>query len=182
MANCRTYMRGLCISFNVLLLMFGVLMIVVGFTSSIKHPTELEYWTNTHGVYLLKIFGPITVFLSVLGAYAAVTDRKPVLILYAVLMSIMFIALITIAAPLIGVQSQLDQALKELFKSAVPLHTAEPQFQTELKKLQTTDACCGLQNYTDWGEQVPASCLCAAAPAPTSTPSHNATFAKALEQ
>ncbi|KAM4615577.1 23 kDa integral membrane protein-like [Polymixia lowei] len=171
MAKCRSYMRGLSISFNVLLLVFGVVMMGVGFFSgySNSQPAELDQWTSSHGLLVLRVFGPVTVVLSVLGICAATTDIKPLLLVYSVLMFVEFIALMVVASPLVQVQAQIDSVLEEMFLNVTPLYRAEPQFQAELNKLQASDSCCGLKSYADWEEDLPASCHCSPAPSlPTS--------------
>ncbi|XP_071398561.1 23 kDa integral membrane protein-like [Centroberyx affinis] len=172
MAKCRSYMRGLSISFTVLLLVFGVLMMGVGFSSGYgnRQPAEVTQCVcvSSHGLLVLRVFGPVTVVLSVLGICAATTDIKPLLLVFSALMFVEFVALMVVASPLVQVQAQMDSALEEMFLNVTPLYRAEPQFQTELNKLQASDACCGLRSFADWEEQLPASCFC---PPPSPLPS-----------
>uniref|UniRef100_UPI003AACBE31 uncharacterized protein n=1 Tax=Centroberyx gerrardi TaxID=166262 RepID=UPI003AACBE31 len=172
MAKCRSYMRGLSISFTVLLLAFGVLMMGVGFSSgySNRQPAEVTecVCVSNHGFLVLRVFGPVTVVLSVLGICAATTDIKPLLLVFSALMFVEFVALMVVASPLVQVQAQMDSVLEETFLNMTPLYRAEPQFQTELNKLQASDACCGLRSFADWEEQLPASCFC---PPPSPLPS-----------
>nr|XP_023999368.1 uncharacterized protein LOC112076981 [Salvelinus alpinus] len=97
MGNGRTYTRGLCITFNVLLLVSGVFLFVVGVSYSFQHPPEFDHRSTLHEMYVLNVFGPITVLFSILGGYAAYRDKRILLILYVVFMTCEFIAIVIIA-------------------------------------------------------------------------------------
>ncbi|XP_070848374.1 23 kDa integral membrane protein-like [Chaetodon trifascialis] len=162
MARCRSYLRGLAICVTVLLLVSGVLMIGVGF-SSIEGSTpvaELFDQLSSDGLLVLQVFGPVTVILSVLGICAATLDLKPLLLVFSALIFVEFVALMVVASPLVQVQAQMDGAVDEVFLNVTPLHTAERYIQSELNKLQASDSCCGLRSFEDWENQLPASCFC----------------------
>ncbi|XP_056280968.1 23 kDa integral membrane protein-like isoform X2 [Pseudoliparis swirei] len=152
MAGCRSYLRGLSICVTVLLLVSGVVMIGVGFSS-------------IDGTPVAEVFGPITVVLSVLGVCAAALDLKPLLLLFSALIFVEFVALMVVAAPLVQVQAQMDGAVNEVFLNVTPLHRAELYIQTELNKLQASDSCCGLRGFEDWETQLPVTCRCSPAAA-----------------
>ncbi|XP_056132629.1 uncharacterized protein LOC130109654 isoform X3 [Lampris incognitus] len=162
MAKCRNFMQGLSIIITVLLLVCAVFMTVVGFSSGYGNrlPTQLEPWSSDHGVLLLRVFGPITVVLSVLGICAATTDIKPLLLLLSAVMFVEFVVLMVVASPLVQLQTQMDGVNDELFVNVTPLYRESTQFQTNLNDLQAKEACCGLRSYSDWKEQFLASCIC----------------------
>ncbi|XP_056132628.1 uncharacterized protein LOC130109654 isoform X2 [Lampris incognitus] len=137
-------------------------MTVVGFSSGYGNrlPTQLEPWSSDHGVLLLRVFGPITVVLSVLGICAATTDIKPLLLLLSAVMFVEFVVLMVVASPLVQLQTQMDGVNDELFVNVTPLYRESTQFQTNLNDLQAKEACCGLRSYSDWKEQFLASCIC----------------------
>ncbi|XP_031671108.1 uncharacterized protein LOC109876570 isoform X3 [Oncorhynchus kisutch] len=135
MGNGRTYTRGLCITFNVLLLVSGVFLFVVGVSYSFQHPPEFDHRSTLHEMYVLNVFGPMTVLFSILGGYAAYRDKRILLIL-------------------------MEEILDRRFQSVTPLHDTEPQVQRELNKLQASDQCCGLRGHSDWGCHIPLSCYC----------------------
>lgn len=66
----------------------------------------------------------------------------------------------------------MNYAVEEIFLNVTPLHKAEPYIQTELQKLQTSDSCCGLRSFEDWGNYLPKSCSCTP-PADLSSKSNN---------
>ncbi|XP_071187852.1 uncharacterized protein [Salvelinus alpinus] len=140
MGNGRTYTRGLCITFNVLLL--------------------FDHRSTLHEMYVLNVFGPITVLFSILGGYAAYRDKRILLILYVVFMTCEFIAIVIIAVPMVRAQPKMEEILDRRFHSVTPLHDTEPQVQRELNKLQASDQCCGLRGHSDWGCHIPVSCYC----------------------
>ncbi|XP_029283872.1 CD63 antigen-like [Cottoperca gobio] len=163
MARYRSYLRGLAICVTVLLLVSGVVMIGVGF-SSIDGNTPVaelfEQLSSSDSLLVLQVFGPITVVLSVLGVCAASLDLKPLLLLFSALIFVEFVALMVVASPLVQVQAQMDGAVDEVFLNVTPLHRAERYIQTELNKLQASDSCCGLRSFEDWENKLPDGCFC----------------------
>ncbi|KAK9525935.1 hypothetical protein VZT92_016602 [Zoarces viviparus] len=163
MARWRSYLRGLAICVTVLLLVSGVVMIGVGF-SSIDGNTPVaelfEQLSSSDGLLVLQVFGPITVVLSVLGICAASLDLKPLLMLFSALIFVEFVAVMVVASPLVQVQAQMSGAVDEVFLNVTPLHRAELYIQNELNKLQASDSCCGLRSFEDWDNQLPVTCFC----------------------
>ncbi|XP_051247741.1 23 kDa integral membrane protein-like [Dicentrarchus labrax] len=174
MARCRSYLRGLAICITVLLLVSGVVMIGVGFSSidgNIPIAELFDQLSSSDGLLALQVFGPITLVLSVLGICAATLDLKPVLLLFSALIFVEFVALMVVASPLVQVQAQMDSAVDEVFLNVTPLHRADSVIQSELNKLQASDSCCGLRKFEDWENQLPVSCFCTPpTPRPASDP------------
>ncbi|KAM9845918.1 23 kDa integral membrane protein-like [Aulostomus maculatus] len=163
MARCRSYLRGLDICVTVLLLVSGVVMIGVGFSSidgNIPVAELFKQLSSSDGLLLLQVFGPITMVLSILGICAASLDLKPLLLVFSGLIMVEFVALMVVASPLVQVQAQMDGAVDEVFLNVTPLHRADLYIQRELSKLQTSDSCCGLRSSDDWENQLPVSCFC----------------------
>ncbi|XP_070785170.1 23 kDa integral membrane protein-like isoform X2 [Enoplosus armatus] len=163
MARCRSYLRGLAICVTVLLLVSGVVMIGVGFSSIDGNTPVAELFdqlSSSDGLLVLQVFGPVTVVLSVLGVCAATLDVKPLLLLFSALIFVEFVALMVVASPLVQVQAQMDGAVEEVFLNVTPLHRAEHDIQRELNKLEASDSCCGLRSFEDWETQLPVSCFC----------------------
>ncbi|XP_037551531.1 23 kDa integral membrane protein-like [Nematolebias whitei] len=163
MARCWSFLRGLSICVTVLLLVSGVVMIGVGFSSIDGNVPVAELFDQlsiSDGLQVLQVFGPITVVLSVLGICAAASNYKPLLLLFSALIFVDFVALMVVASPLVRVQTQMDSAVDDVFLNVTPLHRLEPYIQTELDKLQTSDSCCGLRSFEDWENQLPVSCWC----------------------
>ncbi|CAK6974559.1 CD63 antigen-like [Scomber scombrus] len=172
MARCRSYLRGLDICVTVLLLVSGVVMIGVGFSTidgSVPVAQLFEQLSSGGGLLVLQVFGPLTVVLSVLGICAASWDHKPSLLVFSVLIFVEFVALMVVASPLVQVQAQMDSAVDEVFLNVTPLHRADRYIQQELNKLQTSNSCCGLRSFDDWGDQLPDSCFCTPPTPPPAT-------------
>ncbi|KAG7218723.1 hypothetical protein INR49_019759 [Caranx melampygus] len=141
MARCRSYLRGLAICVTVLLLVSGVVMIGVGFSSIDGNTPVAELFlqlSSSDGLLVLQVFGPITVALSILGITAATLDLKPLLLLFSGLIFVEFVALMVVASPLVQVQSQMDGAVDEVFLNVTPLYKTDQYIQTELNKLQSS--------------------------------------------
>ncbi|KAM9328248.1 uncharacterized protein KZ484_019584 isoform 2-T2 [Pholidichthys leucotaenia] len=173
MAGCRTCLRGLAICVTVLLLVSGMVMIAVAFSSidgNIPVAELFEDLSSSDGLLVLQVFGPVTVVLSILGISAASLDRKPLLLLFSALIFVEFVALMVVASPLVQIQAEMDSAVNDLFLNVTPLHKAEPYIQRELNKLQASESCCGLRSFEDWENNLPDSCICTP---PASDQEHN---------
>lgn len=138
-------------------------MISVGYSSTDDNKPEaklLDQLSSSDGVLVLKVLGPITVALSLLGLCAASLNIRPLLLLFSALAFVEFVALIVVASPLMEIQAKMDHDVEEAFLNVTPLHKAETFIKQELSKLQASDSCCGLMSYEDWGKILPNSCLC----------------------
>ncbi|XP_036005232.1 leukocyte surface antigen CD53 [Fundulus heteroclitus] len=163
MARCRSYLRGLSICVTVLLLVSGVVMIGVGFSSIEGNVPVAELFDQlsiSDGLLALQVFGPFTIVLSILGISAAASNYKPLLLLFSALIFVEFVALMVVASPLVHVEAQMNSAVDDIFLNVTPLDRADSYIQTELQKLQTSDSCCGLRSFEDWGNLPPDSCSC----------------------
>ncbi|KAL0967237.1 hypothetical protein UPYG_G00249600 [Umbra pygmaea] len=127
---------------------------------SFQNAPEFEKQSTQHEMYILNMFGPITVIFSVMGGYAAYRDRCILLILYVAFMTCEFIAIVIVAVPMLSSQPKMEEILDKRFESVPPLHNADPKVQRELNKLQASDQCCGLRSHSDWGCHIPISCYC----------------------
>ncbi|XP_029351243.1 23 kDa integral membrane protein-like [Echeneis naucrates] len=177
MARCRSYLRGLAICVTVLLLVSGVVMIGVGFSSidgNVPVAVLFQQLSSSDGLLVLQVFGPITVLLSVLGICAASLDLKPLLLVFSALIFMEFVALMVVASPLVQVQTQLDAAVDEVFLNVTPLYREDSYIQTELNKLQISYSCCGLRSFEDWESRLPVSCSCTPPRLPASDPQQSA--------
>uniref|UniRef100_A0A1A8LM45 Tetraspanin n=1 Tax=Nothobranchius pienaari TaxID=704102 RepID=A0A1A8LM45_9TELE len=163
MARCWSYLRGLAICVTVLLLVSGMVMIGVGFSSIDGNVPVAELFDQLSigdGLLVLQVFGPITVVLSVLGICGASSNYKPLLLMFSALIFVEFVALMVVASPLVQVQAEMDRMVDDIFLNTTPLHRADSYIQSELEKLQTSDSCCGLRSFEDWQNQLPESCFC----------------------
>ncbi|XP_039995877.1 uncharacterized protein LOC120796824 isoform X3 [Xiphias gladius] len=135
MARCRSYLQGLAVCVTVLLLVSGLVMIGVGFSSidgNVPVAELFDQLSSSDGLVVLQVFGPITVVLSVMGICAASLDLKPLLLVFSALIFMEFVALMVVASPLVQVQAQ--------------------------------GSCCGLRGFEDWETQLPVSCSCTPPP------------------
>ncbi|XP_072528870.1 tetraspanin-6-like [Salminus brasiliensis] len=159
MAKGSTYMRGLCIVLNILLTIFGVILLLFGIVANSVKATPVEDWTPQ--VVLLSVgFGLATILLSVLGVYGAYREQVLPLLLYSVFMAIEFTVLLVLAIIATLAQPQMEKTIEESFNKMTSLYKLDEVFQRELNKLQKEAECCGLNNYADWKEKIPPSCLC----------------------
>ncbi|XP_066524757.1 23 kDa integral membrane protein-like [Hoplias malabaricus] len=158
MAKGSTYMRGLCIALNVLLMIFGVILLLFAIVANSITTAPVEGWLK--GVLPSVGFGLVTIVLSILGIYGAYKNEVLPLILYSVFMIIVLTALmvLTLLATFFQPQVviQIEKMLNQIY---LPTETDE-EFLRELNKLQQEAQCCGLNNHRDWHNKTPSSCFC----------------------
>ncbi|KAI4882992.1 hypothetical protein NFI96_015803 [Prochilodus magdalenae] len=175
MAKGSTYMRGLCIVLNVLLAksflstfclqIFGVILLLFGIVAnSIKgaplEASKIPLFGWTYGVFLSVGFGLATILLSILGLYGAYKVQVLPLLLYSVFMAIKLIVLTVLAIIATLKQPQVESEIQLSFGRMTTDLSTDPVLWRELNKLQHRAQCCGLNNYTDWNDHIPHSCLC----------------------
>ncbi|XP_022527243.1 CD63 antigen [Astyanax mexicanus] len=159
MAKGSTYMRGLCIILNFLLMIFGVILLLFGIVVNSVKAAPVQDWTPQ--VVLLSVgFGLATFLLSVLGVYGAYREQVLPLLLYSVFMAIKFTVLMVLAIIATLAQPQMEKMIEQSFRRMTSLYNVDEVFQRELNKLQKEAQCCGLNHYTDWKNETPPSCRC----------------------
>ncbi|XP_036433071.1 tetraspanin-6-like isoform X2 [Colossoma macropomum] len=158
MAKGSTYTRGLCIVLNILLAIFGVILLLFGIVANSVKAAPLEGWTQ--GVFLSVGFGLATILLSILGVYGAYKEQVLPLLLYSVFMAIEFTVLMVLAIIATLAQPQLKREIEQSFGRMASLYNTDAVFQREINKLQQKAQCCGLDDYTDWKDEIPHSCFC----------------------
>ncbi|XP_076861587.1 uncharacterized protein LOC143514377 isoform X2 [Brachyhypopomus gauderio] len=154
MAKGSTFTRGLCIVLNILLGIFGVVLLLFGVANSVKVVED-----GFVSVILSVGFGLATVLLSMLGVYGAYREQVLALLVYSVLMAIECIVLIVLAIIVTLTQTQKEAIERDLDKM-IPLSQANASSKQRMEKVQLENRCCGLKDFLDWREQVPPSCLC----------------------
>ncbi|KAL6459707.1 hypothetical protein MHYP_G00314660 [Metynnis hypsauchen] len=158
MAKGSTYMRGLCIVLNVLLAIFGVILLLFVIVANSAKPASLEKWALI--LFLSVGFGLATILLSILGMYGAYKEQVLPLLLYSVFMAIEFIVLMVLAIIATFTQPQLKRDIEQYFDRMTSRYNTDAVFHREINKLQQKAQCCGLNDYTDWEDVIPHSCFC----------------------
>lgn len=151
----------LCFICGVAVLSFGVYM-MVNVNMTALTPTLAKF--NMANVLL--ICGIIITCVSFLGFLGALKENRCLLLTFFLLLFFLMLVELTAACMLLMYEGKIADVIKdELHKG---LKDAKGSTQTtavnssvamsEWDVLQTTLDCCGVNNYTDWGETKPASC------------------------
>lgn len=163
MAQINSCLKRTFIGFNLLFAFIGG--IIVGFTVVCQILTSAQQQEEDVegrfvGLVGLYIMGGTTLLLGLLGAYGAKKEHKVSLIIFLVCMVIGAFVMIREGIPAAVTRPQLDRNLEEKFRELLPLNTASFRVKELADTLQSKLHCCGLFSYSDWNDDIPASCLC----------------------
>uniref|UniRef100_A0A4W5PZA4 Uncharacterized protein n=1 Tax=Hucho hucho TaxID=62062 RepID=A0A4W5PZA4_9TELE len=123
---------------------------------------KLDFENQTKGFVVLYVVGGITMAMSLLGAYGAHREKRIPLIVFLVACFIVCFCLLRVAVPTAMYRPEVEQIMEEKFREVLPLNEASPDVRQLTERIQLSLKCCGLFSYTDWGNNVPDSCLCQA--------------------
>lgn len=158
--RCSCFQR-LFIFFNVLFAIAGGVIIGLGLLGQfIYHGSTEEFENQSKGFVVLYVVGGITMFMSLLGAYGAHREKRIPLIMFLVACFIVCFCLLRVAVPTAMYRPEVERIVEEKFREVLPLNEASPDVRQLTEKFQLNLKCCGLFGYTDWGDNVPDSCLC----------------------
>ncbi|XP_034019507.1 tetraspanin-8-like isoform X2 [Thalassophryne amazonica] len=161
MGQINTCLKWIFTIFNIFFAIVGGVIIALALLSQIitnVHGGELE--GRTSGLIILYVVGAITMVIAIVGAYGAHKENRVALIVFLVCMVIGSLMMLRIGIPAAMARSELEDLLEERLRRVLPLNTADQDVRNVADKLQETLHCCGLFSYTDWGQDIPNSCLC----------------------
>ncbi|XP_065844602.1 tetraspanin-9-like [Oscarella lobularis] len=150
--------------FNLVFWIFGLALIVVGAIAMDKYGSIFNLDPNqswTSGPALVIAVGCIIFVIAFFGCIGAIGQNRPLLYIFAVLMSIMFILTIVGVILVVVYKNQIEAKLKDAMLDSMIKYN-----ETGTKKVwdgmqSKWPKCCGTNNYTDWcnrGMSVPMSC------------------------
>ncbi|XP_036374333.1 tetraspanin-6-like [Megalops cyprinoides] len=154
-------LKRLSIAINILLAIFGSILLLFGIAASnFTDEADETGNDNTLGVILSSVCGSVSIMASVFGGCFVFKKKKWALFLYVFLLTIDFFIILWIAIPMAILHPQLLDFMNTEFQGLIPLDREGPKFQDNMNKLQTLAECCGLLSYEDWRNSVPQSCHC----------------------
>lgn len=161
MAHINICLKRVFITFTALCAIAGAAIIafalVAQFITS-SHQHELE--DRAFGLAVFYIIGSVSVVISVLGAYGAHKEKKVFLVLFLVTVVSGGLLMFRIAVAIVCYPPKMDAMLMERLREFKDLDTAPSDLKDMLKSLQSSTHCCGLFSHSDWGQDIPDSCLC----------------------
>ncbi|XP_062383886.1 tetraspanin-8-like isoform X2 [Sardina pilchardus] len=149
MGHVNLCLKGLFIGFNTLFGMIGILLIVLGRTASTMAAGEGQ--SDIWQIYLL---GGAIAAISCLGVFGARKQITCALKMFSGLVCIGMVICVIAGMSLASNRSMIIEATQELLKEEVnQLEDFQAAYKLE---------CCGInKSYTDWGPEIPDSCVCA---------------------
>ncbi|MEQ2279662.1 hypothetical protein AMECASPLE_011661 [Ameca splendens] len=164
MAQINICLKRTFIGFNFLFAIIGGIIIGLAILSQILTSAEENPSVEGRGMGLIVLYvmGTVTMLLGLLGAFGAYKEQILSLVVFLVCMVIGAFLMIRGGIPAAVARPQIEGVLEEKFRDLLPLNTASFQVKHMADSLQTQMHCCGLFSYTDWNNDIPASCLCSA--------------------
>ncbi|XP_055772666.1 tetraspanin-8-like [Salvelinus fontinalis] len=161
MAKLNSCFQRLFIFFNLLFAIVGGVIIGLGLLGQfVYHDSTSEFENQSKGFVVLYLVGGITMAMSLLGVYGAHRQKRIPLIVFLVACFIGCFGLLRLAVPTAMYRSEMEQIMEEKFREVLPLNEASPDVRQLTERIQLNLKCCGLLSYTDWGNNIPDSCLC----------------------
>ncbi|KAK6292354.1 hypothetical protein J4Q44_G00369380 [Coregonus suidteri] len=161
MAKLSSCFKRLFIFFNLLFAIVGGVIIGLGLLGQFfYHGSTSEFENQTTGFVVLYVVGGVTMAMSLLGAYGAHRGKRIPLIVFLLTCIIGCFCFLRLAVPTAIYRPEVEQSMEEKFREVLPLNRASPDVRQLTERIQLGLKCCGLFSYTDWGQNVPDSCLC----------------------
>ncbi|XP_052370529.1 tetraspanin-8-like [Oncorhynchus keta] len=161
MAKLNSCFQRLFVFFNLLFAIVGGVIIGLGLLGQFAYnDSTSEFENQTKGFLVMYLVGGITMAMSLLGAHGAHREKRIPLIVFLVACFICCFGLLRLAVPTAMYRPEMMQIVEEKFREGLPLNEASPDVRQFTERIQLNLKCCGLFSYTDWGNNVPDSCLC----------------------
>ncbi|XP_023253418.1 leukocyte surface antigen CD53-like [Seriola lalandi dorsalis] len=148
----------LCFMCGAAVLGFGVYM-TVNFKMATLTPTLVSF----NLANLLLISGIVITCVSFLGFLGALKENRCLLLTFFLLLFMLMLVELTVACLLLMYEREIGQMVKEdlnngLEKAKGTAGNSTTEVLNEWDLLQSQLECCGVNNKTDWGNNVPGSC------------------------
>ncbi|XP_074553906.1 tetraspanin-8-like [Halichoeres trimaculatus] len=161
MAQVNTCLKRIFTIFNIFFAIVGGAIIGLALVSQVvTNVNGGDMEGRFSGLITLYIVGAITMIIAILGAYGAHKESKVCLIVFLVCMVLGSLAMLRAGFVAVATRPLLEPQLEEKFRELLPLNRAPEEAQEMTNHLQEIVHCCGLFSYTDWGSDIPDSCLC----------------------
>nr|XP_046192434.1 tetraspanin-8-like [Oncorhynchus gorbuscha] len=113
------------------------------------------------GIVVLYVLEAAILVLSIFGVYGARKEKKWVVVLFSVGMSLASLYLFVECVNGYQSKHEMEELTRGEHLAMMPLSGANQTDLEGLYNIQTNFKCCGLvQGYQDWGTDIPISCLC----------------------
>lgn len=99
---------------------------------------------------VISAVGIFLLLFGILGFVVTFKETKCLTLLYLVLMSLLFVALVVGSALAYVYRIDIDSTVDKGLKTALEAYAGNEYVKKEIDMMQTEMKCCGVDNYTDW--------------------------------
>jgi CD63 antigen len=147
-----TVCRILVFIFNVLFLLAGLALIIIGAIAETKLEKQASLIGNVNAVAIfLIVIGCIIFTISFFGCCGAWNKNYCMLITFSVFMAIMLVVVLAAVISAFVIRSKIEDWIRPALTDQVKNYNSTIPATTETwDELQNDLQCCGISNYTDW--------------------------------
>uniref|UniRef100_Q5I0R1 Tetraspanin n=1 Tax=Xenopus tropicalis TaxID=8364 RepID=Q5I0R1_XENTR len=176
MAGVSKCLKYSMFAFNFLFWLCGCVILGVSIwvrvSKSVQQELNIDGGSLLSAVDLMIAVGAIIMVLGFFGCCGAIRESRCLLLLFFI--GLFLILALQITAGVLGAvyKPKIEAQLNQTFYKLLPLSGQDESFKTSFENIQKESQCCGLVNgYTDWGANIPASCIC-----PTTSRTNNCIY------
>lgn len=158
MVSCgMSCIKYLLFAFNLVFVIFGILLIYSGFSTLTKigHYEELIGEAPNNSAIALIIVGFVIFFIAFLGCFGAIRENSCMLTTFSAILLVLFIIELIGAVYVFAFMWKLETAAEEVFKNAIekydPKNTTDSSNEV-LDDIQSHLECCGALTPLDWNK------------------------------
>ncbi|XP_030252437.1 tetraspanin-6 [Sparus aurata] len=162
-----TCLKTFLISYSLIFWFTGVILLAVGVWGkvSLEAYFSLASEESTNAPYVLIGTGAIIVIFGLFGCFATCRGSPWMLKLYAMFLTLVFLAELVAGVSGFIFRHEIKAKLGVAYKNAVKNYNSTDTSSIAVDAIQRTLHCCGVHNFTDWGDTeyfkqkgIPASC------------------------
>ncbi|XP_066571152.1 tetraspanin-6 [Amia ocellicauda] len=162
-----TCLKTFLISYSLIFWFTGVILLAVGVWGKVSLEAYFSLVTqkSTNAPYVLIGTGAIIVIFGLFGCFATCRGSPWMLKLYAMFLTLVFLAELVAGISGFLFRHEIKAIIRTTFEDAVKNYNASSQNHEAVDNIQRNLKCCGVQNYTDWGDTdyfkekgIPVSC------------------------
>ncbi|XP_039891868.1 tetraspanin-8-like isoform X2 [Simochromis diagramma] len=151
-------LKRIFVGFNSFFAILGCTLIYLAIQASASG-TQMSSIDMPGFVWIL-VFAIGVLCVSILGIYAASSEKVLALKIFAGFMGIGMITMMIFGIITAVGRNQLKAAFTSPSSEEVYTYMKKQEVRSSLQELQQTFKCCGIVSAKDWGDQIPNSCEC----------------------
>ncbi|XP_026214405.1 tetraspanin-7 [Anabas testudineus] len=162
-----TCLKTFLISYSLIFWFTGVILLAVGVWGKVSLEAYLSLASedSTNAPYVLIGTGATIVIFGLFGCFATCRGSPWMLKLYAMFLTLVFLAELVAGVSGFIFRHEIKDKFGVAFEKAVSSYNSTDSNSAVVDSIQRTLHCCGVKNYTDWGDTayfksngIPVSC------------------------